>query len=259
MTSTTSDFASAAGFIADYASWLWGCGSTCLRLEKNLRRIADAYGCDLELSAMPRHLCIMLADRTDGTRQVLVCKARKCGADFTLNTELSSLSWTIADRHISVAEATRRLEEITSRRHYGAAGVLLLASMANASFCRLFGGDAQAMLTVFFATMAGLRLKQTLVSSGIDLRVAFIACAFLSTVISCGATIFGWGSTPLIATATSVLYLVPGVAYINAASDFLDSHYLCSLGRFADAAVLTACLALGLVAGINIMNINFTW
>ena len=57
--------------------------------------------------------------------------------------------------------------------------------------------------------------------------------------------------------ATSVLYLIPGVPYINSASDLIDGHYLCSFSRFVDACVLTACLSIGLCAAIAIFGLKY--
>ncbi|WP_302994876.1 hypothetical protein [uncultured Muribaculum sp.] len=39
-------------------------------------------------------------------------------------------------------------------------------------------------------------------------------------------------------------------------SDLLTGHYLCSLSRFIDAALLTACIALGLTGAFFIMNLK---
>ena len=81
-------------------------------------------------------------------------------------------------------------------------------------------------------------------------------CSFISAVISTSGYIFGWGTTPDLALGTSVLYLVPGVHYINSISDLLDGHYLTAFSRFMMAMMLTVCLSLGLTGGILIMNLN---
>ena len=42
-----------AAFLAEYASLQLGCGSTCIRIEKNTRRMAEAFGMDLGIFIMP--------------------------------------------------------------------------------------------------------------------------------------------------------------------------------------------------------------
>jgi uncharacterized membrane protein YjjP (DUF1212 family) len=56
--------------------------------------------------------------------------------------------------------------------------------------------------------------------------------------------------------ATSVLYLVPGIPYINSVSDMLDGHYLCAFGRLMNAVILTCCLSAGLCGGLLLMGLK---
>ncbi len=243
MTSKTCD-AAAAAFLADYCAWLLGCGATCIRIEKNARRMARAFGFEADLCIMPAHVHVAVGGATAMSR------AARCGISFSLNARLSRLSWAVADGRCGLQGAVRRLERIKRTPPAPRAEVLVLAIVANASFCRLFGGDAVAMAIVLLATMAGFRLRQLMVGAGRDVRAAVFCAAFFSASLSAAGHVFGLGSTPEIALATSVLYLIPGVPYINAVSDMLDRHYLCAFSRFCDAAVLTGCLAAGLCGGI---------
>lgn len=246
----------AGNFIADYTAWLWGCGATCVRINKNTGRIARAFGYGICITIMPRHISLTLTDSATGEQATFQRQIIMCGINFDLNTRLSSLSWRIVDKNPDYPQAKAMFDEIISHHYAATQLTVLLASLANASFCRLFGGDATAMLVVFVATFAGFELKDSLLHNKVDIRIVFMASAFISTVISTGAQLFSWGATPDIAIATSVLYLIPGVHYINSASDLIDRHYLCSVSRFMDACVLTACLSIGLCAGLSLMGIN---
>ncbi len=245
-----------AAFLAEYAAWLWGCGATCTRLERNVARMARAMGVSADMVVLPSHVQLAVAPAAGGAAEVVVRPMECCGIRFDLNAALSRLSWALADGRITPAEAREQFDNIVKAPPTPAVEVLLMASVANAAFCRLFGGDLAAMVTVFFATLVGLRLKQLLVGEGRDARVAFLCAAFASATISAGASIFGWGNTPEIALGTSVLYLIPGVPYINSVSDLMGRHYLCAFSRFMDACVLTACLTAGLTAGMFILGIH---
>ena len=135
--------------------------------------------------------------------------------------------------------------------------VLILTSFANAAFCRLFGGDWFAMLIVFVSTLTGYRLKQIMLEDGRDVRLTFLCASFFSASLSAGGYIFSIGSTPELALGTSVLYLIPGVPYINSVSDMIYRHYLCAFSRFLDAAVLTACLSVGLCTGMLLLGLKW--
>lgn len=239
-------------FLVGYASWLAGCGATCIRILKNVNRMADKFGIDADVEIMPNHIRMTMSDGT-----TIMSGTRHCGVNFDLNARLSRLSWAVADGKINQQQAQEQLEKDIRTRPTYPFLVLALVSVANASFCRLFGGDPVAMVIVFLATLAGYYLKQIMLADGFDVRITFLCCSFFSATIAASGHIFGLSSTPEIALGASVLYLVPGVPYINSVSDLIDRHYLCAFYRFIDAAVLTACLSLGLCAGMFILGLNW--
>lgn len=247
----------AAAFLADYASLLSGCGATCIRIEKNTCRMADAFGLGFDISIMPTHVYVSVRDKDAADTSVAVRKTTGNGISFNLNARLSRLSWEVADNHLDTNAAVERLEGIRETKPTGKWEVLILTSLANASFCRLFGGDAIAMLIVLASTLAGYRLKQIMQEDKRDVRLTFLCASFFSATLSAGGHIFSISTTPEIALGTSVLYLIPGVPYINSVSDMLYRHYLCAFSRFADAVVLTACLSAGLCAGMLVLGLKW--
>lgn len=256
MPTTTTRTERVALFLADYASLLSGCGATCIRIEKNCRRMADAFGVTMEISIMPGHVYVSVCE--DGVDSVVeMRRIAACGISFDINARLSRLSWKVADKHLRLDDAEALFGHIRRTKPTGRWEVLLLASLANASFCRLFGGDAAAMLIVLLSTLAGYRLKQTMLEDKRDVRLTFLCASFFSASLSAAGHIFGIGGTPEIALGTSVLYLIPGVPYINAVSDLIYRHYLCAFSRFMDAAVLTLCLSVGLCAGMLLLGLKW--
>ncbi|MCM1070111.1 MAG: threonine/serine exporter family protein [[Clostridium] fimetarium] len=243
-------------FLSEYSAWLLGCGATCIRLEKNVRRMAEALGCGVVMTILPRHvhLTVCLSDRSDS--YTCIANTVEVPISFDINTRLSRLSWELADGRIDFEGARRSFREIIRTRPEDKRVVLLLASLANGAFCRLFGGDWQSVAVVVLATMAGFYLRQLLCGRKMDLRLVFIICAFVSSVIGASASLFSLGSTPEIAVGTSVLYLVPGIPFLNSFSDMLDGHYICAFSRMTHAVVLTCCLSLGLCGGLLLMGIG---
>ena len=246
-----------AAFLADYASLLLGCGATCIRTEKNTQRMADAFGYSVDIAIMPTHVYIWVWNADDAERHMAVRKIAEHGISFHINALLSRLSWEVADNHLDFSTAVARFQTICQTPPTGSREVLVLTSLANASFCRLFGGDLTAMLIVFLSTLLGYRLKQIMLEERCDVRLTFLCASFFSATFSAGGHIFGLGNTPEIALGTSVLYLIPGVPYMNAVSDMLYRHYLCAFSRFMNAAVLTACLSAGLCAGMLILGMKW--
>ena len=247
-------------FLVEYAARLLGCGATCLRLEMNLQRMAQAYGHKVEVTIFPRHVHLVVnqANEKHCSERAFTTMAAvpRCGISYACNTELSRLSWTIADDGMPLSQAWERYDEIISAPGINPNIVLVLAALANAAFCRLFGGDWVAMACVTLSTLVGFYFKQRLAARHIDLRVIVTLCAFISTVIAASDMLFGLGSTPGIAIGSSVLYLVPGIPFLNSFSDLLNHHYICAFSRFMDAVVLTCCLSLGLCAGMAMMQVG---
>ena len=246
-----------AAFLAEYASLLLGCGSTCIRIEKNTRRMAEAFGVNIDIFIMPAHVTVSVWNTDRSQTEMAQRKTASCGISFDLNTRLSQLSWKVADNSLPLHTAVERFQCIKTTKPTGKWEVLILASFANAAFCRLFGGDYFAMLIVFVSTLTGYRLKQIMLEDGRDVRLTFLCASFFSASISAGGHIFNIGSTPELALGTSVLYLIPGVPYINSVSDMIYRHYLCAFSRFLDAAVLTACLSAGLCAGMLMLGLKW--
>ena len=246
-----------AAFLAEYASLLLGCGSTCIRIEKNTRRMAEAFGVNIDIFIMPAHVTVSVWNTDRSQTEMAQRKTASCGISFDLNTRLSQLSWKVADNSLPLHTAVERFQCIKTTKPTGKWEVLILASFANAAFCRLFGGDYFAMLIVFVSTLTGYRLKQIMLEDGRDVRLTFLCASFFSASISAGGHIFNIGSTPELALGTSVLYLIPGVPYINSVSVMIYRHYLCAFSRFLDAAVLTACLSAGLCAGMLMLGLKW--
>ena len=254
MTKTEPSAVTLCNFLSRYSATLLGAGATCIRLTKNAERIAEAYGRRIQITIMPRYVQVALHGGDDTAVTVSTEPVPEAPISFNINARLSILSWQVHDNGLAFDEMVNRFNAAVRPDCQNSPTVMMLASIANASFCRLFGGDATAMLIVFIATCAGYHLKQELLKHRVDTRITFIICAFLSSVIASADSLFALGTAPEVALGTSVLYLVPGIPFLNSFSDMLYRHYICSLCRFADAVILTCCLSAGLCAGMFLMG-----
>lgn len=245
----------AGRLLAQYAALLLRSGATCAQVEKNVGRMARSWSIDAVLTILPRHVNVSVSGSHNGAG-TFVADIGASAVSFDKITRLCHMSEAVADNHLGVTRAWQMLDSISNIRNADKCGVLLAVSCANAAFCRLFSGDMMAALVVGIATFCGYYLKQTLLERRVDVRLVFIICAFVSSVLACADSLFSLGGTPGIAIATSVLYLVPGIPLLNSFSDMLDRHYICFFSRLTDAAVLTCCLSTGLCAGMWVMRVG---
>lgn len=244
-------------FFTRYASYMLGCGATCQRIGINLQRMAKVADSTVDLIILPSHIMITLVDNQTGQACHHSETIAKVPISYEINTLLSKLSWKIAEGDISFPSAVDMLERVvTTARSLNPWGVMFMVVLANAAFCRLFGGDIHAMAIVAGATLVGYGFKNILLSCHIDVKVVFLLCSFISAIIGSAGYIFHVTPTPEVALGTSVLYLIPGIPYINSITDMMTNHYLCACSRFMNALLLTGCIAIGLTAAFLVMNIK---
>lgn len=245
-------------FFAKYASCMLGCAATCSRIQKNINRMASAGGYDVELTILPAHCIVTLTD-ADGMSYSHSSTIAHLPNDYALNTRLSNLSWRVAEGKLTLAEAKAEFPKLLEGQRYDDWIVLLLVAAANAAFCRIFGGDWRGMCIVAVATLIGYTFKILLTRQRVNYMVVTTVSAFTAAVVGTVGYVFdGITSTPEVALATSVLFLIPGIPYINSVNDLLTDHYLCAFSRFAKATIITACITVGLTAAFLLMKISFS-
>ena len=94
-----------------------------------------------------------------------------------------------------------------------------------------------------------------LLKNKVNTFLTFAISAFIAALISSTTYIFHIGNTPDVAFGTSVLYLVPGIPYLNSVCDFFSGHIKLGTERSIDAILFTASLSLGFCGAAVIMKI----
>ena len=231
------NFLNKAGcFLSAYSALLLRSGATCARLEQNVGRMAATWKLSADITIMPRHVSLVIRDNDENRNRVFTESTSNPVVSFEKITRLSQMSWEVADNGWDVEKAEACFNEISRIGPANKWWVLFAVSCANGAFCRLF--------------------KQLMLSKKIDVRIVFIICAFVSSVLACADMLFSLGGTPQVAIGTSVLYLVPGIPLLNSFSDMIDRHYICFFSRMVDALILVSCLSMGLCAGMWAMQVG---
>ena len=249
---TKEEIKSFTKFIADYASCLLGCGVHTSRVIRNSTRIAQSFGLQIRMTTFPNSLILTVSDKDDAFIYTEVVHIQHQAINFTYNSELSSLSWEALDKHLSLDEIKEKYLQIKSQPRISPELTTLLVGLANAAFCRLFGGDLLAVLTVFVATLIGFYLRLFLQKKKINHFIVFTLSSFVASL--CASTSIFFDATAEIAIATSVLFLIPGVPLINGVIDILEGHTLSGGSRLVQAFLLILCIAVGMSASLFIFQ-----
>ena len=142
---TNESLTSISKFIAGYSAHLMGAGVHTSRVIRNSKRIGEAYGVDVKLSVFHKNIILTIIDNETREACNEVIDIPPHPISFEHNSELSALSWEVYDKHLSLHELSDKFNKIISAPKIDPLFVLLLVGFANASFCKLFGGDGHCL------------------------------------------------------------------------------------------------------------------
>ncbi|TEY35924.1 threonine/serine exporter ThrE family protein [Campylobacter sp. CH185] len=242
-------------FLIVYTKTLLSAGTYTARVAKCVGRIAEVYGYEININFFFHHITLNVVDMDDNSIQrTYVIPNHHAHVNFKLIFDLSALSWAIYDHKYDLEKAKVVFEQISQQKKHSYLLNLLFVSMANSAFCRLFGGDFGAGNLVFLATFVGLLLRYILTKAKIDLRIQYILCSFVSSWFVFFGLDMGYTNTSDVALGSSILYLIPGVFFINSVIDILKDHILMGFSRIISVAILICCIALGIYMTLSISD-----
>jgi uncharacterized membrane protein YjjP (DUF1212 family) len=233
-----------AKFIADYATCLLGSGVHTSRVIRNSKRMGEALDVTVRMTTFHKSLILTAYNNQSDNVYTEVVDIPSLPINFEYNSELSSLSWKAYDKRLPLEVLREEYLQIKAKPKMSPYLILLLVGFANASFCRLFGGDWSSVGIVFIATLAGFFTRQQMQDRHINHFIVFTVSAFVASMFASTTLLFN--ATAEIAIATSVLFLIPGVPLINGVIDIVEGHTLTGGSRLIQAFLLIICIAVGL-------------
>ena len=243
-------------FLLRFATTQTSVGVQTSRIIINTMRIAHAYGYEPTIMTFQRNITMTLTPVLgDGPHSYRPLDAHPVSGmlqhrhgplNFFYNAELSRLSWFAYDNHLSLDELEERFQRIIQTPPMNRWLMLYLISQANMAFCLLFGGDLMSGLFVFLGTFCGFLLRQELNRHHVYHYLTVVLSALVASfIVGVGAKL-GYEEMPKIALSASVLYLIPGVPFINGMMDVLDGYVLNGISRLLTAVMIVVSITVGL-------------
>lgn len=243
-------------FLLRFATTQTSVGVQTSRIIINTMRIAHAYGYEPTIMTFQRNITMTLTPVLgDGRHSYRPLDAHPVSGmlqhrhgplNFFYNAELSRLSWFAYDNHLSLDELEERFQRIIQTPPMNRWLMLYLISQANMAFCLLFGGDLMSGLFVFLGTFCGFLLRQELNRHHVYHYLTVVLSAVVASfIVGVGAKL-GCEEMPKIALSASVLYLIPGVPFINGMMDVLDGYVLNGISRLLTAVMIVVSITVGL-------------
>jgi uncharacterized membrane protein YjjP (DUF1212 family) len=246
-----------ADLLLEIGSTLLVSGAHCGRISRNIDRVAERWGYHMELFITFTGLMVSIKSIANPAERV--ARFRRCplhGVHFGILTEVSLLTWKVAEENLRISEVEERFALIKKTPHYPRWATLLGVGLACAYLCILGGGNWANGGMAFIAAVSGMVVRQEVLKQRFNPMIAFILAAFTTGLIAGLDMIYQIGASPEKTLATSVLYLIPGVQLINCVIDLIEGHIPTAIARGVFAGFTLLCIAVGLALSILLLGIH---
>lgn len=245
----------AEAMLLNVGTLLMSSGASTGRVRTTVNRIADALGYNIELMITNRSLMLKVIDEETDHFIASLKRTSPHGVNFRVVSGISKMSWKVVEDHWDIPDINAEIDRLVALPHYPRLVTLSSVALAGASFCALFGGKSYELLVAFIATFVGLFVRQEAIKKRFNPYVSIIFAAFAASILSGLSVKMGIGSSPELAFATSVLFLVPGVPLINSFTDMIDGNILNGIVRGIHGLIIALAIALGLLCAKYLLNI----
>lgn len=240
--------------LLEVGAMLMAAGANTGRIRVTINRIAHSLGYQVELLITHRAIMVSVIDDDDKFYSSKLKRTPPHGVNFKILSGISRMSWRVQDEDWSLEQINAELDRLRSLPHYPRLLILSTVALADAAFCRLFGGGWIEMSVAFVATFAGLFVRQEAIKKSFNPYICVFMASLTASLISGASVVLGLGAHPEFAFATSVLFLIPGVPLINSFTDLIDGNISTGIVRGTNGFIIAFCIALGLLFAKVIFN-----
>lgn len=167
---------------------------------------------------------------------------------------VNTLSRESEEKHFSVAEINKRLDEIKQYPTYPLGMRVLFAAIGTAGFALFFNGGLEDMAASFVIGMILQIMGDFLSSRHLHRFLVSLIQAFAAVILSWLSEQILPGCTESIVVISSLMLLVPGLAITNAIRDTMMGDYLSGMARLMEAFITAGALAIGAGLGLYLIR-----
>lgn len=233
--------------LLEVGSKLMVSGASTERIRVTVDRMAEAFGCDVELFITHRALSMTIKDTASGLSSSSILRTPPHAVNYGLVSGISIISWRIVEEKWGVEKIKAELAQLESMPKYPRLMVLALVALACASFCRIFGGEWKEMANTFLAAFLGQFVLQEARKARFNPYLCVIFASAAASLVSGIGYKLGLSDTMEHSFAASVLFLIPGIPLINALTDMIDGNLLNGWVRGVHAFLTIFMVAVGLL------------
>ena len=245
-----------ANLLLDISSLLMVSGANTNRANLSIDRFASVLNCKVYSLISHKTIIMTLTDEETDESCTRVQNIPPYIINFSVISAVSKASWNAISENWTLEQIEAEIERIKLLNRYPRLLVLFAVSLAGAGFCNIFNGDYLNMMVAFISTFMGLFIFQQTHKLKYNLYIRLFLGSFIASVTALVGVYFNIGSNPQTALATSILFLVPGVALINSFTDLLDNNILNGMVRFTTGLMTVLAMAIGLFVAMYLFQLN---
>lgn len=249
------NFTKTADLLLEISSLLMISGANTSRINSSLDRFSSVLNFDVHSWIHQKTMIMTLTDKETNHSTTKVYNLPPHALNFQTLSEISKASWTAINENWDLEDIITEIERIKKLKKYPKLLVLTAVGFAVAGFCNIFHGDYLNMLVAFISAFIGLFVAQQAHKMEYNMYIRIFLAALAASFVASIGIVFDIGKNPQTAFATSILFLVPGVALINSFTDLLENNVLNGVARFAVGAMTVLVLATALFVAMYIFSI----
>ncbi|MBS1155568.1 MAG: hypothetical protein H6R07_1492 [Proteobacteria bacterium] len=228
-------------------------GGDTNRTSGIIRRMALALGA-ARADTVISSINIGVTVERNGQRETGFRKAPHMGANFTMLTAVAQVVEAVEAGRIGAAEVRRQLEEIAQHPHFYPRWLIAATvGLSCGGFAALFGGDVAAIACTTLGSGVGMALRLFLHKRHYVPFMFALASSFTAMMVTGLLLKLAHSQTPDAAMAASVLFLIPGVPFINGAADLFGTNYLNGMVRIMMGIIFVIGIAAGVSLALRIL------
>lgn len=219
-------------------------GAETYRVEDTMRRICLAYGAEVVDSFVtPTVLIISFSKNQELMHNVKRTQIKS--VDLQKIDRVNSLSRHILSADISVDSLMVQLEEIQKEKRYTNLNEIVAAAICCFGFSMFFHGTLRDAICAMIAGSITHVFTQKLAQVELDGFFSKVIGGAIVTILGILSSRLGLCSDMNNVIISTIMLLVPGLAFTNAIRDTVSGDLLSGLSRIVEALLTAVALAVG--------------
>jgi len=238
-------------FLIRLGRTLHGYGIPAHRLEEAMGNAAHSLGIEAQFFSGPTSLISSFGPA--GEQHTALSRVQPGRVQLDKLVELDEVVEALFRKDIDVAEADRRLGEITAKgERYGALLTTLAFAVASCTASRFFGAGALEMgLALGLGLITGLLAWASMSFVSVD-RIFEFLVSMVVTFLALGATSVWQPLAAGVAILASLIILLPGLTLTLALNELASQHLVSGTARLTGAMITFLKIGLGVGLGTRL-------